>query len=96
MLLRLLKSFNKEKIILTTTNLREDDILIKISKKLNIKTFRGSKNNVLERYLKTASKYRVNNTVRLQRLSSADPLLIKMLNIYFQKKIWLFFELLSL
>tara|TARA_Y100000591_G_scaffold333137_1_gene374038 strand:+ start:2401 stop:3168 length:768 start_codon:yes stop_codon:yes gene_type:complete len=88
MLLRLLKSFNKEKIILTTTNLREDDILIKISKKLNIKTFRGSTNNVLERYIKTASKYRVNNIVRLTGdCPLIDPILIKkMLNIYFQKK----------
>ena len=88
MLLRLLTTFKKEKIILTTTNLREDDILLKISKKLNIKTFRGSTNNVLERYIKTASKYKVNNIVRLTGdCPLIDPILIKkMLNIYFQKK----------
>merc|ERR1711966_276825 len=88
MLLRLLTTFKKEKIILTTTNLRADDILLKISKKLNIKTFRGSTNNVLERYIKTASKYKVNNIVRLTGdCPLIDPILIKkMLNIYFQKK----------
>jgi len=88
MLLRLLTAFKKEKIILITTNLREDDILIEICKKLKIKTFRGSTNNVLERYIKTASKYRVNNIVRLTGdCPLIDPILIKkMIKIYFQKK----------
>lgn len=89
MLLRLLKVFKKEKIILVTTKLKEDDILIDICKKLNIKTFRGSTSNVLDRYIKAALKFKTNNIVRLTGdCPLIDPILIKkMLKIYFKKKL---------
>jgi len=46
-------------IILATTQLPEDDILCEIAKKENIEYFRGSTKDKLERWLKTAEKFKV-------------------------------------
>ena len=89
MLKRLLSVFKNDQIYLITTKLKEDDILIKICKKLKIKTFRGYKNNVLNRYLKTASFYKIENIVRLTGdCPLVDPKLIKkMLKYFFVEKL---------
>jgi len=89
MLKRLLTTFESNQIFLITTKLKQDDILIKICKKFNIKTYRGYKNNVLKRFLNTASLYNIENIVRLTGdCPLVDPKLIKkMLEHYFSKKL---------
>lgn len=88
MLERLLTTFKSNQIFLITTKLKQDDILIKICKKFDIKTYRGYKNNVLKRFLNTASLYNIKNIVRLTGdCPLVDPKLIKkMLEHYFSKK----------
>tara|TARA_B100001057_G_C22783770_1_gene924694 strand:+ start:803 stop:1603 length:801 start_codon:yes stop_codon:yes gene_type:complete len=89
MLRRLLLIFKKNQIYLITTKLKQDDILIKICKKLKIKTFRGYQNNVLKRFLETAKIYNIRNIVRLTGdCPLIDPKLIKrMINYFFNKKL---------
>ena len=41
----------KNDIILATTNKERDDVLVDLSRKLNISHFRGSEDDVLERFL---------------------------------------------
>lgn len=56
---------NINKVILATTDKKEDDILEKIAKKLNIPVFRGSENDVLDRYYQTAKVFRIDPIVRI-------------------------------
>ena len=62
---RLLRNFSKNKIIIATTKLKRDNIICNISKKKQIKFFRGSENNVLKRYLDCAKKFRVKNIIQI-------------------------------
>ena len=89
MLRRLLSKFKNNQVYLITTNLKQDDILIEICKKLKIKTYRGYEDNVLKRYIKTASLYKIKNIVRLTGdCPLVDPALIKkMLKYFFLKKL---------
>ena len=59
---KLSKTINK--IILATTNLKEDDRILKINS-TKIKFFRGSQNNVLKRYIDAAEKYDLNHIIRI-------------------------------
>ncbi len=85
---RLKKSLFKNTIVVSTSKNKSDDILVKILKKKNVKVFRGSLNNVAERLLKTANKYKKKIFVRV----SADSPLIdvrildKLINIFKKKK----------
>lgn len=62
---RLLKSRYINQIIVATTTLRSDDKFCNFLDKKNIKYFRGSSNNVLDRYLKAAKKFNGNIIVRI-------------------------------
>ena len=70
-LLRIIRSLKRKKkfknilIIVATTNLKIDDIIANLSLKENVNVFRGSHNNVLERYYLTAKKYKLRNIIRL-------------------------------
>lgn len=70
-LLRIIRSLKRKKkfknilIIVATTNLKIDDIITNLSLKENVNVFRGSHNNVLERYYLTAKKYKLRNVIRL-------------------------------
>lgn len=55
---RLKKVQNINDIIIATTENQEDDILVDFCHKHSLKFYRGSENNVLERYFKTALKYK--------------------------------------
>lgn len=52
-------------IFLCTSNNKNDDVFEECSKKNNIKIFRGSKNNVLKRYIDCAEKYNISDIVRI-------------------------------
>ena len=62
---KLLKVFKKKNIIINTTNSKKDDELIQIIEKKKLKYFRGSENNVLDRYLKCSKKFKVKNIIHL-------------------------------
>ena len=49
---------------MATTNLKEDDRILKINS-TGIKFFRGSQNNVLKRYIDAAEKYSLNHIIRI-------------------------------
>jgi spore coat polysaccharide biosynthesis protein SpsF (cytidylyltransferase family) len=71
-------------IILCTSRNKNDNIYEKYAKKNNIKIFRGSKNNVLKRYIDCAEKYKISDIVRI---TGDCPLVDKdiinyLLNIY--------------
>jgi len=64
-ILRVKKVKGLERIILATTNKREDDILESIAKKLNISVFRGSENDVLDRYYQAAKLFKIDPVIRI-------------------------------
>ena len=54
--LRIMQSKKINKIVLATTNLKKDDLLVKVAKKYKISIFRGSEKDVLGRFFKAAKK----------------------------------------
>lgn len=62
---RIKKIKNIKNIIIATTKLKKDTIFLKYSKKLKVKIFRGSNNNVLDRYYSAAKCYKSKNIIRL-------------------------------
>lgn len=54
-----------DEVVLATTIKSEDDCLVKLAKRLEIKTFRGSEENVIERFIKAASCYEATVIVRV-------------------------------
>ena len=62
---RLKKSKKLDKIIVACTNNPKDKKIIKICKRLNIDYYSGSENNVLDRFYKTANKFKIDNIVRI-------------------------------
>ena len=68
---------NCNKVILATTKKKEDDALEEIGKKLNISVFRGSEDDVLDRYYQTAIQHEVDVIVRITAdCPITDPTLI--------------------
>jgi len=64
-ILRAKRVKNCDKVILATSNKKENDILEKIAKNLNIPVFRGSENDVLDRYYQAAQLFRVEPIIRI-------------------------------
>ena len=62
---RLKKSKRINDIIIACTQNPEDRAIIELSKKKKIKFFKGSEKNVLERYYKTAKKFKAQNILRI-------------------------------
>lgn len=54
-----------DEIVVATTTLPEDDIVIDYVEKLNVKSFRGSSKNVLDRYYQCAKKFSFPTIVRI-------------------------------
>mgnify|MGYP000374384935 FL=1 len=54
-----------DKIVIATTNLEQDDIIEKNAKTLGIDCFRGSSDDVLDRYYQCAKKFQINTIVRI-------------------------------
>ena len=71
-------------VVLCTSSNKNDSIYEEYAKKNNVKIFRGSKNNVLKRYIDCAEKYNISDIVRI---TGDCPLVDKnminnLLNIY--------------
>ena len=54
-----------DKIIIITTRKKRDDRIIKIAKKLGVNFFRGSENNVLDRFYQAKIKFQPDNIIRV-------------------------------
>jgi len=61
-----------DKIIIATTVNQEDDLIVKLCKKEGLYFFRGSEDDVLDRYYQTAKRY---NTEHIMRLTADCPLI---------------------
>jgi spore coat polysaccharide biosynthesis protein SpsF len=59
------RSEKLDELVLATTEKKEDDVLCDIAKMLDIKVFRGSENNLLDRIRKCAIKHEADVIVRL-------------------------------
>lgn len=75
------------KIVVATTTEKKDDKIIELCKKINIDCFRGSENDVLDRYYQCSLRYpRFNNIMRLTGdCPLIDPGVIDKLIIFFLK-----------
>lgn len=62
---RLKKTSQVDKIVLSTTTKTEDDILEEIGLEYEIDVFRGSENDLVDRYYQAAKKYKANLIVRV-------------------------------
>ena len=52
-------------IIVATTKRKKDDPIIEIAKKMKVKFFRGSKDDVLDRYYQTAKKFNLDKIIKI-------------------------------
>lgn len=62
---RIQRSRTLDQIVLATTRLPEDDVLGEIATELGIAVFRGSENDLVERYYQAALKYEASIVVRI-------------------------------
>ena len=86
---RLLQTFSNNVIIIATTKFKRDNIICNISKKKKLRFYRGSENNVLNRYLNCAIKFKAKNIARITSdCPLIDPkLLLNMKKKFFAKKL---------
>jgi spore coat polysaccharide biosynthesis protein SpsF (cytidylyltransferase family) len=86
---QLKSSKNIEKIIVATTTLTNDDIICQYVSSKNIKFFRGSSDDVLDRYYQCAKKFTVDTIVRITADNPLiDPNIIdRVINEYSNKKV---------
>ncbi len=86
---RVLLIENIDQVIIATSYRKIDELLIKkFSSKKNIKTFRGSHNNVSLRFLKCMEKYNLDAAIRINGDSPLHNfnLINKLVKIYIKKK----------
>lgn len=63
--LKYLEEIGKFKIIIATTNNKDDDAIYKLSKDLDVICFRGDENNLVKRTIDLLNKYRINYFCRV-------------------------------
>ena len=74
------------KIIIATTNLEEDDVIVNFAKKNEIEYFRGESDDVLDRYYQCAKNFSSDNILRITSDNPlVDPTVIDDLIINYQK-----------
>lgn len=62
---RIRQAATVDDIIIATTDKPEDIAIVEVAEKCNTKVFRGSENDVLDRYYQAAKKYDVENIIRI-------------------------------
>jgi len=74
-------------VIVATTKLKEDDKIVEFCKENKIKYYRGSNEDVLDRFYKTAQKFHCDPVIRISSdCPLIDPRIIDKVLIKFQKK----------
>lgn len=71
-LINQIKNCKNKEIIVATSILKDDDVIENYAKKMGVNTFRGSENDVLDRFYKCAKNY---NCDAIIRISADSPLL---------------------
>jgi len=61
-----------DRIIIATTSLPEDDVILKMANEIKVQTFRGSPKDLLDRYYQCAKEFSLSNIVRI---TSDNPLI---------------------
>lgn len=64
-ILRLMPVKNTDKIVIATTKNARDDIVAELARKLGVGIFRGSEDNVLERFYEAADQFHLDPIVRI-------------------------------
>jgi spore coat polysaccharide biosynthesis protein SpsF (cytidylyltransferase family) len=64
-LIKKLKRFEGIPIIIATTTKPGDDIIVKIAANQGVSYFRGSEDNVLERFIKAAGRFNIDHVIRV-------------------------------
>ena len=62
---RLTSNFKKENIILATSSNPNNDVLAEIARRYGINCFRGSENDVLQRFIDAAKEFKAENIIRV-------------------------------
>tara|TARA_Y100000816_G_C25907435_1_gene473319 strand:- start:21 stop:779 length:759 start_codon:yes stop_codon:yes gene_type:complete len=84
---RLKRSKKVKNIIVATTTQKEDDKVVKFCENNSINFFRGSKNDVLNRYYHASKKYNVKNIIRITSdCPLIDPKILDKMIIEFKQK----------
>ena len=88
MLKRLRKSKKIDQIVVSIPANKKNKKLFEYLKKLDVKIFRGSENNVLDRFYKTAVKFKASDVIRITGdCPFIDPKIIdNLINLYSKKK----------
>ena len=87
LLSRLSKSKKIDKIVLATSKNKENDVLASAVEKLGFEVFRGSEDDVLDRYFQTAKKYAPKTVVRITGdCPIIDPLIVDQVISLYQKE----------
>ena len=74
------------KIIIATTNLEEDNVIVDFAKKTKIEYFRGESDDVLDRYYNCAEKFSLDTIVRITSDEPfIDPTIVDQIIVNFQK-----------
>ncbi len=74
---RLKKVVLADEVVIATSENQSDNPIVNLCKKMRVKYYRGSENDVLERYYKTALEYRADAVVRVTAdCPFIDPLII--------------------
>ncbi len=83
---RIKKAKNIDQIILATSNVESDKILLNIAKKFEIIGFAGDEKDVLDRYYNAAILYHANPVIRITGdCPLVDPILLDKMIDFFQK-----------
>ena len=88
-ILRLKKCKRVNKIIVATSKSKENDILVRKIKTMNVAVFRGDENDTLDRYYYAAKKFKIDNIVRVTSdCALVDPKMIdEFIDLFNEKKI---------
>ena len=62
---RLTSNFNKEDIILATSSNPNNDVLVEIAERYGVNYFRGSEDDVLQRFIDAAKEFKADNIIRV-------------------------------
>ncbi len=86
---RVRESRKIDKVVIATTTQKKDDRIVNICKKLNIDYFRGSENDVLDRYYQAVKLFGVDSIVRITAdCPMIDPDIIdKVIDLYKKEKL---------